>query len=308
MLKYKPQILGKNATELLAPQLFERYTKAIAKEKGLAPGSLRRYESLGSWLEKHLNVPAHQVSDRKAGDFMAAMMEQLNSRTAKERLWMLQACWKWAQGRFHIADENPWNGLAAKIKVQPRQRVKPFTEGEIKAILAAFRHHAQYRHYSDFVAFLFGIGCRFGEAAGLRWEHISPGFETVWIGESISRGHRKSTKTGKARTVVLSPGVAAMLRSRHKGLNPKPTDLVFPSPKGQPINDHNFRRRAWKNILERCHIEYRKPYAARHSAISHALANGANPIAVAEASGHDKRVLLDTYSHVIENRSVFVEF
>ncbi len=39
-------------------------------------------------------------------------------------------------------------------------------------------------------------GCRFGEAVGLRWKHLGAGHKTVWIGESVSRGVRRSTKTG----------------------------------------------------------------------------------------------------------------
>jgi integrase len=142
----------------------------------------------------------------------------------------------------------------------------------------------------------------------LQWKHVADDFQTAWIGESVSRGYRKSTKTGKARTVVLSAAVAKMLSDRHTALKPKPDDLVFPSPKNFPIDDHNFRTRAWKTILEQCHIEYRKPYAVRHSAISHALANGANPIDLAQQAGHDRRVLLDVYAHAIQKNSLFVEF
>ena len=47
-------------------------------------------------------------------------------------------------------------------------------------------------------------------------------------------------------------------------------------------------------------IEYRSPYKARHSAISHALSNGANFISLANQTGHDKRVLLSTYARAIE--------
>ena len=56
-----------------------------------------------------------------------------------------------------------------------------------------------------------------------------------------------------------------------------------------------------------CGCPDRKPYAIRHSAISHALANGANPIALAEQTGHDKRVLLDTYAHAIAKEYLFME-
>jgi integrase len=98
-----------------------------------------------------------------------------------------------------------------------------------------------------------------------------------------------------------------MLTERRDRLNPQPDDLVFPAPKGGAIDDRNFCNRAWKKILTSCHIEYRKPYNLRHSAISHALANGANPIALAEQTGHDKRVLLSTYAHAIDRECLFID-
>ncbi len=84
-------------------------------------------------------------------------------------------------------------------------------------------------------------------------------------------------------------------------------DSVYVAPMGWVIDDQNFRPRAWKQILVGCSIEYRRLYALRHSAISHALANGANPIAIAEQTGHSPKVLLETYAHVIAKEYLFVE-
>jgi integrase len=309
LLKYKPRTLGKNATEISAVELFELFSQHQLKEKGLARSSIEaRYKPIASALKKWMDKPAHTIGKKQAQNFAAILTETVTPQTARARLWLLQSCWDWAKGRYHVENENPWKGLAAKIKPQPTQRVKPFTAAEVKAILGAFRSSPHYAHYADFVTFLFGVGSRFGEGAGLCWKHVADDFQTIWIGESVSRGHRKSTKTGKARMVMLSPSVAKMLSDRHGRLKPKPDDLVFPSPQGLPIVDQNFRNRAWKTILEQCHIEYRKPYAVRHSAISHALANGANPMDLAEQTGHDKRVLLSTYAHAIQKQSLFVEF
>lgn len=308
LLKYKPRTLGKTATELNCPELFECYTQFIAKDKALNPGSLFRYRGALSHLKKKLNKPAHQIDEQTASNFSAYLVEFVSNRTAKEYLWLIKSCWDWAQGKYHVQSDNPWSSQSKKIKSQPKKKVRPFTVVEINTILAAFEEHPHYCHYHEFVQFLFGAACRPGEAAALKWEHLDNSFETVWIGESISRGNRKSTKTGKARTIVLSSGIKSMIRERYERLQPNPKDLVFPSPKGLPICDRNFRERAWKKILEQCHIEYRKPYTTRHTAISHALANGANPIMVAEQSGHDKRVLLETYAHVIQPQPVFQEF
>jgi integrase len=42
LLKYKPRLSGKNATEINVPLLFDRYVEAIAHEKNLQKGSRRR--------------------------------------------------------------------------------------------------------------------------------------------------------------------------------------------------------------------------------------------------------------------------
>jgi integrase len=307
LLKYRPRRLGANPSLLSAVELFEKYTTAMTKEKALAPGSLHRYRAIAANLQRFMgDKPANLVTESIAKDMQAIMAETLAGQTVKTYLFLLKSCWDWSAGKYHVAEVNPWLGLTSRVKVQPRQQKHPFTTAEIVAILSCFKHHPQYCHYSDFVRFLVGTACRFGEAAGLRWEHFSPDFATAWIGESISRGNRKDTKTGKARTVMLSDSVRSMLVERLKSCDGK--GLVFPSPKGLPINDHRFRARAWMKVLAECRIEYRSPYNLRHSTISHTLASGVNPISLAEQTGHDKEVLLSVYAHVIETRSLFVDF
>lgn len=138
-------------------------------------------------------------------------------------------------------------------------------------------------------------------------KHVADDCSTIWIGESVSRGVRKATKTGKDRVVTLTLKITTLLQER-KPVNCDPEILVFPAPSGKPINDHTFRRRAWKTILTKLEIDYRKPYSIRHTAISHALANGANPLAVAEATGHDSQILFKHYASVIQRTAVMAEF
>jgi integrase len=186
--------------------------------------------------------------------------------------------------------------------------VKPFTADEVRTIIAGFRASKHYSPYADFVDFIFGTGCRFGEAVALRWEHVAPDFQTIWIGQSISKGIVGSTKTKRARTVNLSPSVAALLKRRKADPQCDPDGLVFFTPKGLPIDNHNFRRRAWKQVLGDVGVEYRKPYATRATAVSHSLASGVNYIAVAEATGHDPQTMHKHYASSIDKKPVFVDF
>jgi integrase len=301
--------LGTNASNISAVELFEKYSAVMFKDKALAPGSIHRYRAIAANLKRYLGEkPAHLVTADTAKDMTAAMSENLAGQTIKTYLFLLKSCWDWSAGKYRTVELNPWNGLTSMVKAHAQQPKQPFTTGEIASILSAFYHHPYYCHYADFVLFLVGTACRFGEVAGLRWEHLSTDFVTAWIGESISRGNRKDTKTGKARTVVLSISVRSMLVERERVKICERQGLVFMSPKGLPINDHRFRARAWKQILEECRIAYRSPYNLRHSAISHSLETGVNPIALAEQTGHNKKVLLSTYAHAIDARSLFPDF
>jgi integrase len=114
---------------------------------------------------------------------------------------------------------------------------------------------------------LFGTGCRIGEVIGLRWKHISNDCNQIWIGEQLTRGKRKTAKRNRARIITLTPKLQKLLIDR-KPSNPEPDSLVFTAPKGGAIDDHNFRNRAWKNVLTHLEIDYRKPYNTRHTLIS----------------------------------------
>jgi len=186
LTKYKPLTRGKTATEINTVDLFHRFTLYQLKEKGLSPRSIEtRYTPLERHLEKSLNIPAFKVTESKAGDFTALQLEQVTNRTAKARLWLLQSCWDWAKGRYQIAESNPWTAHIHKIKPSESKRVKPFTSSEIQLILNAFKGDRYYAHYYQLVYFLFGTGCRFGEAVGLKWKNLADDFTCAVFCESI---------------------------------------------------------------------------------------------------------------------------
>jgi integrase len=210
----------------------------------------------------------------------------------------MRACWNWAIKR-NLATANPWEGV--KTKVAPKQKPHPFTLSEIEKILNGFKSDRYYSHYADFVEFLFGTGCRIGEVIALQWSAVNQDCSVVWIGASWARGERKATKTNKARYISLPPKLQAMLIARQAG-QADPAALVFPSPEGHPIDDHNFRNRAWKSVLRAADIPYRKPYLMRSTLISHALDSGMSAASVAELTGHRIETMFRDYAGNVQNR------
>jgi integrase len=315
LLKYRPRKLGIKHTEVTAVELFEKYAANRFRDRGLSNSSQVRLKGIASKLNQYLgDKNAEKVTSSVAKSVVARWSETVSSRTIKERLFDLKACWEWSEGKYHTAEANPWAECLDLVQAkgnsgQTRQQKKVFTINELQTIIAAFAASSYYSHYTEFVIFLASTACRFGEVVALRWKHLDPDFSTAWIGESISRGHQnqKGTKTGNHRTIQLTPTVRSMLVARSERLNPQPDDLVFPSPTGIAIDDHRFRARAWKTTLESCQIDYQTPYQVRHAAISHALAAGANPVDLAKQTGHSYRVLMSTYAHVVDRECLFVD-
>lgn len=291
--KYKLQKPG--APEVEALTVVEVFDKFIEhKSKRVEERTLEKYYALAKLISAHFKRRSLSITERDAERFREFLLEQMEPITVKERITLLAAAYDWAT-KQGWATENPWKSIT--VKVAPKQRPKPFTKTEVKAIIQAFREDATYHYMADYVEFLFLTGCRTGEAIGLLWKHISDDYRSVWIGEVLSRGKRKSTKTNKDRVVQLSPRLQELLRERRGDRGPN--ELVFCGPRGNAIDDHNFRNRAWEPILERLGIEYRKPYATRSTMISHNLAAGRNPIEIAQITGHDPKVMYQHYAGVI---------
>lgn len=124
----------------------------------------------------------------------------------------------------------------------------------------------------------------------------------------MTNGVERPTKTKTARTVPLTPSVVAMLKARAENCQRESNELVFDTPTGLPIDLHSFRARAWTQVLKNVGVTYRRPYATRHTAISHALASGANYINVAKTTGHNPQVMHTHYANSIDKNSVLVDF
>jgi integrase len=314
LLKYKPRKSGKNPTVITAAELFDKYAADRLKNWDLSHSSEVRFRSISSKLTQLLgDKPAEKVTTDIAANAIAVWSEQVSTRTIRAYLFDLAAAWDWAKknSKYILGGTNPWNkdlDRLRRTKLPPSKKPKPFTIDELRAIAQGFKSHPQFSYYADAAIFVAHTACRFGEMAALRWVNVGNEFSTVLINASVSRGHhRDTTKTGESRMVKLPKTVVAMLRSRYQSVTPKPEDLVFPAPKGGYLSDNRFRGKIWKPVLESCGIAYKTPYTLRHSGVSHAVARGADIAALAEQTGHSKRVLVSTYLHSTDSDCLFVD-
>jgi integrase len=145
-------------------------------------------------------------------------------------------------------------------------------------------------------------GLRPGEALALQWRDIRE--QTILVERAVSLGQEKDTKTAAHRTVRLLPPLAADLRKwRLQSGRPAAKALIFPSATGtvwsQPAYQ-SWRRRAFKRSLDGAGVEHARPYDLRHSYASLLLHEGRSVIYVARQLGHDARLTLSTYGHVMD--------
>lgn len=285
------------AVDLTVCDMLERFMEY--KRKSLYARSLDKFKALRTPLATFFKSRvAATINEEDASQFRLYLAGWLSPATQRERLTTLNACWKWAL-KQKLVTMNPWSEVLKRVKVPPNQKPKPFTKEEILAILEGFRSDRYYCHYADFVEFLLSTGCRLGEAIGLQWKHLSEDCSKVWIGEAITRGgDRKPTKTNRSRQFRLTSRLQRLLSQRSVGV--LPDELVFPSPKGKHIDDHNFCKRIWTKVLLKAGVTHRTPYNCRHTFISYALWKGVPPMTIAEMVGHDPEVLFKHYAADIQ--------
>jgi len=79
------------------------------------------------------------------------------------------------------------------------------------------------------------------------------------------------------------------------------TSLLFPALRGGHIHLGNWRRDEWTPALRAAGIEYRVPYALRHTFISEAIAAGIPTFEIARMSGTSVLQIDKTYGHMLRD-------
>jgi integrase len=317
-------IIAKIERDLMVDGTFDRSLKkylAVEDEEPIAPAAgLTVLEAFEDYMEaskarvskstrsSQNNARTHVVNffgdegfaaigSERAKAFRSYLEGQgLKGASVKKYLNHLSRCWDDAIEREGLECPNPWGKVRQKIKIDQAAPPEPFNPTEAQRIIDGFREHCP--HYADYVEFCLLIGCRLSEAIGLKWDYVSRDCKTVWIGETLTRGERRSAKSGAA-VIALSPALVALFERRSRV-----GELVFTSVEGCSIDDGNFLDRYWKPMLKRLDIPYRYPRNARHTYVSNNLDQGVSPMQIAAVTRHDVQTLFKNYAHKIGGAEV----
>jgi integrase len=163
-----------------------------------------------------------------------------------------------------------------------------------------------HSHYAGYVEFLALTGFRPEEAIALCWSDIKN--NRIIVSRAYSQGILKSTKTYETREFPVNSQLGKLLRSL-----PRTQNLVFPSPEGGYINQHNFGERYWKPIVKRLVVaekveEYLPTYNLRHSWITRMLRSGLDIASVAKLAGNKPDTIMKHYLAARTQDLVLPEF
>jgi integrase len=186
--------------------------------------------------------------------------------------------------------------LVRRIARPRRREVRPLAPVTIEAM----RRGSGVRD-ATLISVLAYAGLRPQEALALIWADVRE--RTLLIERAVSLGAEKDTKTTAHRTVRLLGQLREdLLAWRLRSGRPPETALVFPGPDGlwTKTTYDNWRNRAFARALKAANVETATPYTLRHSFASLLLHEGRSVIYVARQLGHNARVTLTTYGHVID--------
>jgi integrase len=132
-----------------------------------------------------------------------------------------------------------------------------------------------------------------------RWGDVRE--RTILVERAVSLGQEKDTKTYARRTVrLLAPLREDLLAWRMRNGRPADRANVFPGPEGRRWTYDNWRRRAFDRAAKAASVDFATPYSLRHWFASLLLHEGPSVVYVARQMGHDARLTLTTYGHVID--------
>ncbi|MEO0373030.1 MAG: tyrosine-type recombinase/integrase [Cyanobacteria bacterium P01_A01_bin.17] len=279
-------------------QLWEQYVDF--KRPQVSQNTLTRdYARYRSHITK---LPTKSLVDAvKIRDFLLA---NLTANAAKRTLTNISACCDWAM-KSQIVEANPFDGMSAEIKLPKSNTdemdIEPFTREERERIISTFSTDQYYSGYTQLIKFLFFTGCRPSEAIALQWKHID---DYVHFEQAVAHSEnglvlKMGLKTQERRRFRINRQLRDILSAIEPEESYTSEDYLFPSPEGKFIDVNNFRNRAWKSVLGKCGIPYRKLYQTRHTFVTLCLEAGIDAKDVARLVGNSPEVI---YRHYAGNK------
>lgn len=212
---------------------------------------------------------------------------------------------------------NPFTHVETKVKqayVEPvsEEDENFYTKEDLRTFLECAEIHLNYKAYT-LLRLISYTGMRKSEALALTWNDLNLKENELTINKAIGRGkntqlYKKSTKTGKARTIKIDPNTIDILKEWKKqqkqhyfklGFNTlQKEQLIFSNKDNTYIQPGQVQKWMY-SVQNKYQLKHVSPHGLRHSHCSLLFEAGVSIKEVQDRLGHsDVKTTLDIYTHV----------
>lgn len=279
---------------------IERYIDALWMEKGLSDNTLSSYRSdlnhYDRWLLTTGRKPITRADKIDLQAYLGARLEKGQSQRSTARFL---SC---VRGFYHYQLRESRIHIDPTLDVDspklPRPLPKSLSEEEVDRLLAApeLDSALEFRDRT-MLELLYACGLRVTELTSLQLVQVSTNQGVV----------RVFGKGSKERLVPMGEEAMDWLRRYLNGpraelLKGKPSDVMFPSQRGQQMTRQTFWHRI-KLYAQRAGIRKPlSPHTLRHAFATHLLNHGADLRVVQLLLGHSDLTTTQIYTHVARQR------
>jgi integrase len=301
--------------KMTVKQLLENHWLPAKCSEGLRPATLALYQNATrAWVVPQLGgVDVLSLTPAVMGKMVESLRTEgstrgrggLSARSVQMAVTVVKAATSWAV-KVGILNRDPFVGFK-----RPRAASKPMTSwstSEARTFLAATKDD----RLAFALALLLTRGLRRGELAGLKWVDVDLEAGVLRINRTrvVVDGKPADSlpKTAAGRRAVsLDPALVALLKA-HRALQAaeklkageayEDAGWLVADELGRPLCPDTISER-FDDLVKKHRLRRIRLHDTRHTAASLMLADGVPVKVVAELLGHNPKVTLATYAHVI---------
>ncbi|MEH1789983.1 MAG: tyrosine-type recombinase/integrase [Nostoc sp.] len=266
--RYKPERYQK--PELTLAEQFQCFM--LAKRSEVRPYTFKaRFEQHRVWTLETLKQfrDMSEVTTNYCAMVLSKLTSTLRSSSIRCKILPIMLFWDWMQADMDVPI-NPWRKALKRLKVDEVEKPEPFTSEEREKILNTMLGNDGLRPWEPITRFLMSTGCRPGEVFALTYGDINQNDGYLTISKSAVDTNIGKTKTGKVRRIPLTENIRVALEASSNGRDIYDRTLCFPHPKTGKVLISKIYAAHWKQALKLAGVQYRKPYANRHTFITEA--------------------------------------
>lgn len=291
-------LLYEGEQDKAVPTLDELAADHIAHLTGVEPGTRKVYERLWgrTWGPILGGTRAHRVTPDQIRLAVNELELRYSRKSLENQRGLLAGVLTRAVEKGYLA-KNPAKGIRLpRGRESERTEMRILTPDEFVDV-----EQRMVAHYRPLLRFMWGTGCRWGEAIALTVADVQLPYVHIrravkWSPDGARRVGAPKTKKSNRR-IVIPEDLHAELRLICEGKDG--AELVFTATRGGQILHRTFWSRYWVPAVK--HLTPRpRIHDLRHSHASWLLGRGV-PIHVVQARlGHESiQTTVDTYSHLL---------